>query len=84
MNAPVKSGIESLLDANERLYAPIEVAHIFGLQRATIQELCRTGRMNATKVGTQWRITREEIIRYYKEGPIKPSEVNKDGARNEA
>jgi excisionase family DNA binding protein len=58
-------------DLPDRLYAPVEVAHIIGLTQGTIQNQCRTGQIEARKVGGGWRITKEEVKRYMDEGPRK-------------
>lgn len=58
-------------DLPDRLYAPVEIAHIVGLTQDTIQNQCRTGQIEARKVGRMWRVTKEEVQRYIKEGPRK-------------
>lgn len=59
----------ALVDAGERMYAPIEVAFILQLKTATVQIMCRDGRIEATKHGTMWRIAKSEVVRYLKDGP---------------
>jgi excisionase family DNA binding protein len=61
-----------------RLYAPVEVAHIAGLKQGTIQNQCRTGQIEARKVGRGWRITREEVKRYLDYGPRKVEDEQAD------
>lgn len=58
-----------LLALEERLYAPVEVAYILGIQQTTVQKLCREGRILAIKPGRSWRISKDEIKRYMNEGP---------------
>ena len=55
----------------DRLYAPVEFAHIVGLKTATVQRKCNQGAIVASKVGTMWRITGAEIRRYLREGDKK-------------
>lgn len=66
--------VDSLLNNADRLYAPVEVAYILNLKQATVQELCRSGALVATKVRTQWRITGAEVRRYLKDGPANSKE----------
>lgn len=61
-------GLGDLVEG-DRLYAPVEMAHIVHYSQTTIQILCRKGGIKATKMGTQWRITRSEIARFIREGP---------------
>jgi len=64
------SDLEELLRGGDRLYAPIEMAHIVGYKRETIQLMCRQGQIEAHKMGSQWRISKAEISRFIKEGPM--------------
>ncbi len=70
-----------LLDAGERLYAPVEIAHILNLSPETVQRLCRTGRIEASKHGTQWRVAKKEVVRYIAHGPREVENKN-DGKSN--
>ena len=63
-----------VLDSNERLYAPNEVAVVLDLKTQTVQNMCRDGRIKATKQGTMWRITKSEVKRYIQHGPRDPEE----------
>lgn len=77
---PISEGeATSLLDAGERMYAPIEVAHILDLTQPTIQSMCRDGRIKAVKHGTMWRIPKSEVARYIQHGPRSAEEIEKDG-----
>lgn len=58
-----------VLDADERLYAPIEVAAILHLKTATVRNMCRSGRIQAAKQGKMWRVTKSEVKRYIQHGP---------------
>ena len=55
-------------------YSPAEVAQILNKKPYTVREWCRLGRLNATKalsgrgIDGEWRISREEILRWQKEG----------------
>lgn len=62
------------LTNGERLYAPIEIAFMLQLEQATIQELCRKGKLAARKFNNQWMVPKAEIQRYLKEGPRKIEE----------
>lgn len=63
-------------DLPDRLYAPVEIAHIVGLSQDTIQMQCRTGQIEAHKVGRMWRVTKDEVKRYITEGPRKVEDSN--------
>lgn len=63
---------QGLLSGRDRLYEPVEVAFILGLQQATVQRMCRDGRIAAIKPGKGWRISKAEVERYLNEGPNKP------------
>lgn len=69
----------NLIDANERMYAPVEVGHILNLNPATIQGMCRDGRIKAVKHGTMWRVSKSEVTRYIQYGPRSEEEIAKDG-----
>lgn len=71
MSQPVSDDIDRVLEGQERWYAPVEIAHILGLAKTTVQELCRSGRIHAVKVNNQWRVTKRELRRYIDEGPNK-------------
>ena len=70
--------VTDLLDANERMYAPVEVGQILSLNAATIQGMCRDGRIKATKIGTMWRISKSEVTRYIQQGPRPIEETAND------
>jgi excisionase family DNA binding protein len=63
---------QDLLSGKDRLYEPVEVAFILGIQQTTVQRMCRDGRIAALKPGRGWRISKSEVERYLKEGPLKP------------
>lgn len=65
----------AIVDSGERMYAPIEVAAILHLKPATVQGMCRDGRIEATKQGTMWRITKSEVTRYIQHGPRDAKET---------
>lgn len=75
--AELSRDLGDLVDG-DRLYAPIEMAHIVGLEQSTIQWMCRTGRIEAIKMGTQWRIKRSEIARFIEEGPRRVESPTSD------
>lgn len=64
----------------KELYTPKEFAKIVGLKVATVQEYLRTNRIAGTRTATgrggigEWRITREELIRYQNEGKLPPED----------
>lgn len=45
-----------------------EAAEVCGVHRNTIVNMIRDGRLAATKVGREWRITKDEIRRMLGEG----------------
>jgi excisionase family DNA binding protein len=71
---PTEAETEGMLDKGERLYQPVEIAHILNLKTDTVREYCRDGRIEAKKIGKTWNVTRSEMKRYLKEGPRKPRE----------
>jgi len=69
---------QDLLSGKDRLYEPVEVGFILGLQQATVQRMCRDGRIAAIKPGKGWRISKAEVNRYLAEGPNKPRDNTSD------
>lgn len=67
----LSSANEQVLDGDERLYEPVEIAHILNIRPDTARQYCRDGRILATKHGTIWHVTRTELKRYLDEGPRK-------------
>lgn len=65
---------DTIIDSDERMYAPVEAALILGLKPATVQGMCRDGRIKATKHSTMWRISKSEVKRYIRFGPRGPEE----------
>lgn len=61
--------VDKVVAGVEKMFAPIEVAMILGYKQATVQEMCRTGRIKAKKMGSQWRIPESELRRFIEEGP---------------
>lgn len=41
---------------------------LLGLSRPTVLKLCKTGVLPAGKIGTDWRIDRDELRKYIKGG----------------
>lgn len=68
-----------VLDGEERMYAPIEMAHIVKLNKETIQRMCRDGRIKASKTGSMWRITKTEVKRFIQSGPRTGEEIVDNG-----
>ena len=64
--------------SEKELYTPKEFAKIVGLKIATVQEHLRNERIAGTRTATgrggigEWRISREELIRYQNEGLLPP------------
>lgn len=63
-----------VIDGNERMYAPVEMAHIVKLSVETVQGMCRDGRILAVKHGTMWRIPKTEVAHYITYGPREVGE----------
>lgn len=63
--------VDKIIAGTERMFAPVEVAAILGYQQATVQDMCRSGRIKARKIGTQWRIAESELRRFIDEGPVE-------------
>lgn len=68
------SEAESIVEGLEKMYAPVEVAYIVSKKTATIRNHCRDGRINATKSGNSWLISKSEVARYIKDGPLPEKE----------
>lgn len=49
-------------DIPERPLSVFEVSSWLGYDPATVRRLIRTGKLKATKVGGQWRITRGALL----------------------
>lgn len=64
--------VEKVLSGEDRFLAPIEVAHVLLLEQATVQQMCRDGKIKATKVNGHWRITASEVRRFVLHGPAAP------------
>jgi excisionase family DNA binding protein len=50
----------------ERMYSVNEVAEILHVSFRTIYRLMKVGKIQAVRVGRQWRIPRSEIEKYIK------------------
>lgn len=68
-----------VLNNEERMYAPIEMAHIVKLNKETIQRMCRDGRIKAGKQGSMWRISKTEVKRFIQYGPRSGEEIVHNG-----
>jgi excisionase family DNA binding protein len=44
-----------------------EVAKFLSLSRDTVYRMAQTGKIPASKVGTQWRFNKEEILKWLEE-----------------
>lgn len=55
----------------QRLYSPVEMAYVLNMETTTVTKKCRNGKIKATKINNQWRITGDEIRRYVAEGDLK-------------
>lgn len=69
--------VDAVLNGEDKYYTPVEVAHILRVQVATVQAMCRDGRLEAKKINNIWHVLKSEIKRYLLEGARKP------GAKNE-
>jgi excisionase family DNA binding protein len=56
--------ITDVIMEDEELLTVIEVAAWLKITKAKAQRLCRDGEIEATKVGREFRITRDAVRRY--------------------
>lgn len=47
------------------LISPDQLAEVTGLSAFTIRKLCRDGKLHAIKIGSSWRINRDETFAEY-------------------
>lgn len=63
---------QSFMDDIVSAYPPVgtaeDAAELLKMPVTSVRSLCRTGQLNAFKVGKLWRITRAELISFIKEG----------------
>ena len=52
--------------ADITLYDIDDLMKFLSISRYTANKLCREGRIKATKVGSDWRITKEALEKYLK------------------
>ena len=52
----------------EALLSAEEVAEYFGVGTTTVYRWCREGRIPCLKIGKHWRVRREELVAFLKEG----------------
>jgi len=75
----IESALQQLLqkidgEQPKDFHTVTEAAELMGRAPYTVREWCRLGRLNATKalsgrgIDGEWRISREEILRWQKEG----------------
>jgi excisionase family DNA binding protein len=48
----------------DRLYSPTEVAQILRVSRVTVTRSIKLGRLQAMRVGSQWRVLGSEVLKY--------------------
>lgn len=49
---------------DERLLTPAEVAEYLQLAEKTVKDMLRAGRLRGVKVGSFWRVRREDLEQY--------------------
>lgn len=70
--------LHQLLAGDQEWFTPKEVADLLGKQPYTVREWCRFGRLKAQKLQGgrgnegEWRIHRDELSRYHREGLLPP------------
>lgn len=71
-NENFEETIDQAIKKGERLYSTVEIAHILQISQVTAQGLCRNGKIRAVKLPNgMWKTTREELMRYIRQGPYK-------------
>lgn len=56
--------LDRIASGEEPTFAPVEVAHVCGYKTATVQELCRSGKIKAIKIGSQWRVPKSCLMEF--------------------
>lgn len=59
------------MESDNQHYSILDLAEIFGVNKKTIYRLIRRGRIKAVYIGTQVRISKEEVDRLKLEGTVK-------------
>ena len=59
------------METDNQHYSILDLAEIFGVHKKTIYRLVRSGRIKAVYIGTQVRISKEELERLKAEGTVK-------------
>ena len=59
----------------ERMLTPKEVCQALAISFSTFLRLARSGRLPATKIGTQWRVKPSILARYIERHTVKPSKL---------
>lgn len=62
---------------NEQVYTPQEVAKILKLSHMTILRWCRSGTIEARKIGKKWRIPAAVVDKILREGLEEPRKAVK-------
>lgn len=63
--------MEDILPANKLIFTRPEAKKLLKLSDSTSLELLNTGRLKGYRIGTHWRISRDEILRFAAEGPLQ-------------
>lgn len=59
----------------QNLYTPIEVAERLKVSVDTIKRLIKNGKLSATKIGGQWRISEDQLNEYIESRTIKAKKL---------
>lgn len=54
-------------DAMDEIYTPKEVAAMIKVSERTVNEWLRNGKLRASKLGRQWRITEQQLNDFLKD-----------------
>ena len=55
------------MDLDQEVYTPKEVAEKFKIKKETVQKYIRQGKIEAFKVGREYRVTEEALQKYVEE-----------------
>jgi excisionase family DNA binding protein len=60
----VRLGKSVQLTVVEKTFSPTEVAHLVGLSRSSVHRAIQAGDLRATRVGSRYRISEDEMERF--------------------
>jgi excisionase family DNA binding protein len=60
------SEVKKMMEIQRQMYSVKEIAIMLGLSERTIFRLMKAGKIQAVRIGGQWRIPRSEVEKYIK------------------